>query len=159
MTLFIKRDTVCGNAGFIVSDELGRQKYAVTSEAGAGIRMTMYSCAEEIVSVIKYNRLMLNYFTISCCRRFYVLIPVAAEELSYAIYGSTYKFVRGSSAECFSILNAEGEIVMSHKRVWNGAGDYYELEIKDEAHELFLLSCAICADVYVSFGQTEVITA
>lgn len=149
MKLYIKRDTVCGNAGFLVTDELGHQKYAVTAECGAGIRLTMMDKNGDTCGVIKYNEFMLSYFTISCCRRFYVLIPVSGEYTGFNIYGSTYRFSGNAADGCFSILTSGGECAMTHKKTWGPAGEAFELIITDEDHELFLLSCALCADMTV----------
>ncbi len=147
MKLFIRRDTVCGNAGFLVSDKLGHQKYAVSAECGAGIRMTVFSKGSEIASVIKYNNFMLNYFTISCCRRFYVLIPVSGSEAGFSIYGSTFRFAGNAASGSFSILSSDGICAMTQKKTWSPSGEVFELNIIDEEHELFLLSCALCADM------------
>lgn len=155
MKLFIRRDTVCGNAGFLVLDELGHQKYVVTAEAGAGIRMTMFGKSEEIVSVIKYNTLMLSYFTISCARRFYVLIPSRAGEVSFSIYGSTFLFSGDAASGCFSVLTADGECALSHKKTLSKSGEVFEVIINDEQHELFLLSCALCADSFLFISETD----
>lgn len=148
MKLFLKRDTIDERAGFIVFNSRAVPEYTVTAEAANGLKLTVLDENGELLSVIRYNRLMLNYFTIRCDKRFYVLIPCLQEHFAFAIYGSTYRFAGDLAEGSFSMLTADGEIVMTQKKCWCKYGEGYELNIHDEVHELFLLSVAVCADMY-----------
>lgn len=155
MKLYLKRDTTGECSAFAVFDEKGEQKYAVCAEAGAGIRMTVFTGNGDIASLIKYNSFVLNYFTVSCARRFYVLIPCTGTQFAFAVYGSTYRFAGSLADGSFTMTTSSGDIVMTQKKCTVEHGEGYELDISDEAHELFLLSCALCADMYISCAPGE----
>lgn len=154
MKLFLKRDTGATGA-FIVYDELGEVYCTISRESGNHMKYVMFDNGSMPVSTIRINTMLLTYFTIRCRRRFYVLVPCVGESFSFAIYGSTYRFCGSIAAGCFSMLEPDGKTVMTQKKSWCKAGDGYELNITDEEHETFLLSAAVCADLFSSAGMTE----
>ena len=152
MKLFLKRDTIDEKSGFMIYDNKGLPKYSVTSEAGNGMKLALFDSVGQQHSLIRYNTLMLNYFTVRCEKRFYVLLPVMNKQFTFAIYGSTYRFTEVAGDQ-FCVTASDGSPVMTQKKCWCRYGDGYELEIIDEAHEILLLSIAVCADMYLTITE------
>ncbi len=154
MKLFLKRDTSADNISFMIYDNMGLPKYSVSAEIGNWMKMVVFSGEGEQRSVIRYNKLMLDYFTILCQKRFYVLIPNIKNGFAFTIYGSTYKF-NGKPGDDFYMSAPDGTVVMTHKRCRSSGMSGFEITINDEAHEMFLLSAAICADMYLDVSEKQ----
>ena len=155
--LFIKRNTTDEEIAFYVYDDNENIKYAVSVQAEPSLRMMIQTLGGEPLAAIKYNTFVLNYFTVRCANRFYALIPCLNERFSFSIYGSTYRFMGSLLDGEFSMFSSDGETVMTQKKCWTTHGDGYELNISDEPHELFLISAALCADVFLTLGETKAI--
>ncbi len=152
MKLFLKRGTDEGE-GFTIYNTHAEPVCAAEMNFSSSIHIELRNEDRVLLSSIKFNRLMLDYFTIRCDHRFYVLIPIIGNHFSFAIYGSTFRFAGNLADGCFSMFNAKGEIIMTQKKCWAQHGDGYELEIKDEKYRLLMVSTAICADLFIALSE------
>ena len=156
MKLFIRRETSGGTAVFGVFDELGYLKYTVESSAEKRKqRMLILDSKKRPVSEILHKQFVLDYYTIRCGSRLYVLVPYCKECFSFAIYGSTYRFGGDISSGEFSLFDVDKSPVMTQKKCWTRFGDGYELELYLANQEQFALSVALCADLYLSASQKD----
>ena len=161
MKLYIKRDTAV-EGGFSIFDELGQEKYLVIADPKNVLKFSMLNTEENCLSIIRYNRMMFDYFTIRC-GRMYVLIPIQNDGFAFAIYGSTCHFAGNLAEGDFTLFSAEKEPVMTQKRsimtkIRNGClNDCWEVNFLPEdlaiygtGFEIFALSTEICADMYLT---------
>lgn len=156
MKLFIRRETSGGTAVFGVFDELGYLKYTVESSAEKRKqRMLILDSKKRPVSEILHKQFVLDYYTIRCGSRLYVLVPYCKECFSFAIYGSTYRFGGNISSGEFSLFDVDKSPIMTQKKCWTRFGDGYELELYLANQEQFALSVALCADLYLSASQKD----
>ena len=156
MKLFIRRETSGGTAVFGVFDELGYLKYTVESSAEKRKqRMLILDSKKRPVSEILHKQFVLDYYTIRCGSRLYVLVPYCKECFSFAIYGSTYRFGGDISSGEFSLFDVDKSPVMTQKKCWTRFGEGYELELYLANQEQFALSVALCADLYLSASQKD----
>ena len=156
MKLFIRRETSGGTAVFGVFDELGYLKYTVESSAEKRKqRMLILDSKKRPVSEILHKQFVLDYYTIRCGSRLYVLVPYCKECFSFAIYGSTYRFGGNISSGEFSLFDVDKSPVMTQKKCWTRFGEGYELELYLANQEHFALSVALCADLYLSASQKD----
>lgn len=158
MKLWMKRGTASGD-GFTIYNHHAEPVCNAEIDAGANIRIELRNEDRMLLSSIKFSRLMVNYFTIRCEHRFYVLVPCMGSPFSFAIYGSTYRFAGNLADGCFSMFNAKGETIMTQKKCWTPHGDGYELDIKEEKYYLFMLSAAICADLFLAVSEPGAVPA
>lgn len=156
MKLFISRDNSDGTAAFIIFDELGFSKYTVTvvSEKRKQ-KMLILDSERNPVSEILHKQFVMDYFTVRCRSRLYVLVPYCKECFSFAVYGSTYRFAGDISAGSFSLFDVDKSPVMTQKKCWSKYGSGYEVEIYLEDQEHFALSTALCADLYISAAKED----
>ena len=154
MKLFIKRGT-SEIDGFTIYTEKGEPCFAADVRAEPSIRITLRGRGGELLSTIRFNTFMLSYFSVRCGKRLYVLVPCLGRRFAFAIYGSTFRFVGNLSDGRFSMLGADGETVMTQKKCWTAHGDGYELDIKDERYEIFMISAALCADICLALGESD----
>ena len=149
MKLFIRRETSGGTAVFGVFDELGYLKYTVESSAEKRKqRMLILDSKKRPVSEILHKQFVLDYYTIRCGSRLYVLVPYCKECFSFAIYGSTYRFSGNLSLGEFIMKNADDKVKKKKKKVMTSSGEAFELEIDDNENRLFMISAAVCAASY-----------
>lgn len=154
MKLFLKRD--CDR--FMVLDESGYEKYSVSFETDrTKQKITVETPDHKVISTISNKNMVLRYFSIKCSGRLYVLVPYMGENFAFVIYGSTYRFAGDMGNGCFSLFDVDTSPVMTQKKCWCKFGDGYELNVYDDSQEIFALSVAICAAVYVSSGNTEAV--
>ena len=154
MKLFIQRGAG-QNDGFTVYNEKGEPIYTAVVKLSGILGMTMYDRSNHTVSDIRLNNLVLNYFSIRCCHRMDILIPCLNKRFAFAIYGSTYRFMGSLSDGRFSMLDSHGDTVMTQKKCWTPHGDGYEIEITDRKYTLFMLSVALCADIYITLSENN----
>ncbi len=156
MKLFLRRDASGGNSAFEVFDELGFSKYTVTvvSEKNKQ-KLVMLDAGGTAVSEILRKQFVLDYFAVRCNSRLYVLVPFCRECFSFAVYGSTYRFAGDVSSGSFSLFDVDKSPVMTQKKCWSKHGSGYEIEIFLEEQEIFSLSTAICADMYISAAEED----
>lgn len=164
MKLYIMRDTAAGG-GFSVLNDIGNEKYIIPADPNHALKFTIRSMEGNSLSVIKYNRMMFNYFTIRC-KRMYALVPflLSGECFSFAIYGSTCHFAGSLAQGDFSMTDSSGKLIMTQSRCIgipksriSKFNDGWELKfipedicIYGENFEIFALSTAICADMYIT---------
>ena len=154
MKFFIKRGTACLD-GFTIYNGNAEPVYTAYVEASSSLRITMKDSDGQNVSVIKFNNFVLNYFTIRCSRRFYALVPCINNQFSFAIYGSTFRFIGSIADGRFSMLNSDGEVIMTQKKCWTQQGEGYEINITDGQYHIFMLSVALCADMYIALTESH----
>ena len=155
MKLFLKRDVSAELTSFIVYDAKAQPLYTVLCNSETPSKQHIIDREDNVCSVIKYNSFLMNYFTLRCSGRFYILVPCIGDSFAFAIYGSTYRFSGDLAAGRFSVFSSDGEIKMTQKKHPDETGESYELDIHDEEHQLFLLSVAICADMYMTLTENN----
>ncbi len=158
MKLYIKRDISADGGGFEVYDGLGAMKYSVSllterQKQQLIIRQVSGKAVAEI-----YNKaIFVRYFTVRCSTGFYILMPNLRPCFSFRIYGSTYRFAGDLSSGRFSLYDVDKSPVMTQKKCWTRYGNGYELEIYNEEQEHFSLSCAICADLFITAAEEDMV--
>ena len=141
--------------GFTVFNEKAEPIYTAVIRENRLPGITMFDRSKNTVSEIRLNSFMLNYFSIRCCHRLYVLIPCLGTRFAFAIYGSTYRFMGSLIDGRFSMLDSHGETMMTQKKCRTPHGEGYEIEISDRRYTLFMLSVAMCADLYLTLSDTN----
>ncbi len=154
MKFFIKRGAECFD-GFTIYNYNAEPLYIARAEANPSMKITMTDSSDKTVSTIKLNNFMFNYFTIRCSKRFYALVPCFDKRFSFAIYGSTFRFIGNLADGRFSMLNSNGEVIMTQKKCWTQHGEGYEVNIKEGQYHIFMLSVALCADMYISLTESH----
>lgn len=156
MKLFLKRESADGEVGFSVMSESAVQLYTVlvhTEKTKQRIRII--DGQGNTVSDIVRKELVLQYFTVRCCGRIFVLVPYNNECFMFMIYGSTYRFAGDLSSGCFSLIDVDKSPVMTQKKCWSKFGDGFELKIYDEEQTPFAISCALCAAMYLLANEAD----
>ena len=154
MKFFIRRGGTCTD-GFTIYNDNAEPVCTAYVEASPSLRITMSYNESKPVSTIKFNTFMLNYFTIRCSRRFYALVPCINKQFSFAIYGSTFRFIGNLADGRFSMLNSNGEVIMTQKKCWTQQGEGYEVNITEGQYHIFMLSVALCADIYIALTESH----
>ncbi len=149
MKLYLKRNTTDEEMSFNVYDHNENIIFDVRNSIDSKMKMSLESKSGDPFSQIRLNTLLFTYFTIRCRHHFYVLLPYVREKLYFSIYGSTYKFSGNIFTGSYAACDAEGKIMMTMERTHTISGsEAYELNINDDEHKIFLISCAICAASY-----------
>ena len=154
MKLYIQRGAGQKD-GFTVYNEKAEPISTAVVRSGGLLGITIYDRSRSTVSEIRLNSFMLNYFSIRCCHRLYVLIPCSTTRFAFAIYGSTYRCMGSLADGRFSMIDSHGSTVMTQKKCRTPHGEGYELDISDRRYTLFMLSVAICADIYLTLSDTN----
>lgn len=158
MKLFLKRDMSDISSRYVVLDDSGKEKYIVTGTTGSSRQKLKLSGANgEKMSDITLYSLVATYFTIKYDKRLYALVPCVRENFAFLIYGTTLRFLGDISEGRFSLIDVDKSIVMTQKKCWGKYGTGFELNIIDEKQEIFALSVAICADMYVSEADKKAV--
>ncbi len=151
MKLFLKRNDTDDSVSFTVYDESANPRYNISISTDAiRQKMLMEDPAGTVVSEITHSEIVLSYFTIRCGGRMYALTPHIKEYFYFTIFGSSLRFAGNIETGRFSLYDVDKSPVMTQKKCWGKFGSGYELKIYKSAQELFAISCAICADVYMS---------
>ena len=149
MKLYLKRNTTDEEMSFNVYDHNENIIFDVRNSIDSKMKMSLESKSGDPFSQIRLNTLLFTYFTIRCRHHFYVLVPYIRENLYFSIYGSTYRFSGNIFTGAYAACDAEGNIMMTMERTHTISGsEAYELNINDDEHKIFLISCAICAASY-----------
>ena len=154
----MKRDTSDISSRYVVLDDCGKEKYIVTGKSISSKQRLIVSDGENTkLSEIILNSLVATYFMIKCDKRIYALVPCINEQFAFLIYGSTLRFFGNISEGRFSLIDVDKSVVMSQKKCWGKYGTGFELNILDDEQELFALSVAICADMYISATENSAV--
>lgn len=150
MKLFLTRDTDGESARFAVLDEYGKEKYIVTGKSGNS-KHTMYlsDINGNRLSVITLYDFVAKYFSVKCNKRLYALVPYIKEQFAFIIYGSTFRFMGDISVGRFSLIDVDQSPVMTQKKCWGKNGDGFEINIFSQEYEIFAVSSAVCAAMYI----------
>lgn len=158
MKLFLKRDVSDISSRYVVLDDSGKQKYIVTGTNSTSRQKLKLSNANgEKMSEISLYSLVATYFMIKYDKRIYALVPCMNERLAFLIYGSTLRFFGDIAQGRFSLIDVDKSVVMNQKKCWGKYGTGFELNIIDEKQEIFALSVAICADMYLSAADKKAV--
>ncbi len=156
MKLFLKYNGGYGDAGFDVLDETACLKYSVSVQTEKNRqKIIIKNLNQQIVAEIFNKNLVIRYFSVRCSGHLYVLVPIIKECFAFIIYGSTYRFLGDISAGSFSLIDVDKSPVMTQKKCWSSFGDGFELHIFNAEQELFAVSCAICAAMYLSAADSK----
>ena len=156
MKLYIKRDASADGGGFEIYNALGELKYSVFVSTERQKQQLLIKTADgSAVSEIFHKAFLMRYFTVRCKTGFYILIPNLRPCFSFKIYGSTYRFAGNVASGRFSLYDVDKSPVMTQKKCWTRFGDGYEIELFNEEQEHFALSCAVCADLFISAAAED----
>ncbi len=156
MKLYIKRISSSGNELFMILDELGTLKYTVSAiSERMKQRIIISDTSGNAVSEIIHKEFVMRYFTVRCRKGFYVLLPYMKRCFYFKIYGSTYRFAGDMTSGRFSLFDVDKSPVMTQKKCWTSFGEGYEIELYIPEQEHFALSCAVCADLYLSAAEEK----
>lgn len=154
MKLFLKRDTSDMSSRFVVLDEYGKQKFIVTGKNSTSKqKLTVFNNESVKMADITYYDFVVKYFSVKCCKHLYALVPCLEKEFVFIIYGSTLRFIGNIPSGRFSLIDVDKSVVMMQKKCWGKYGNGFELEIFDDEQEIFSLSVAICANLYISAAE------
>lgn len=150
MKRYMKRDS-SGDTAFSIYDETGALLYCVAQKDDKRRQCLLLTDQDgQPLAEIIHKQLMLHYFTIRCQKSFYVLVPTVKECLAFLIYGSTYRFAGDLASGRFSLFDVDRSPVMTQQKCWTMYGDGYELALYLPEQEVFCLSVAVCAALYLS---------
>ncbi len=154
MKRYMKRAYAEGTAGFTFYDETGLELYRLAGEDDKyrqnRQKLLMTDADGRPVAEIVHKQLMLHYCTIRCQSGFYVLLPNIKECFQFLIYGSTYRFAGDLAEGRFSLFDVDKSPVMTQKQCWTSYGDGFEIELYLPEQEVFSLSVAVCAALFLS---------
>lgn len=159
MKLFLKRDTSNETSRFLVFDDMGKEKYIIVGKS-KNSKQTMFLSdkSENKLSTITLFEFSMKYFSIKCDKRLYILMPYIKDKFAFIIYGSTFRFMGDMISGRFSVIDVDKSIIMTQKRCWNKNGEVFEINISCEEQEIFILSMAICAAMYITYNGTHPVT-
>ncbi len=159
MKLFLKRDSGELSSRFIVFDEKGNEKYIVTGKTSTSKQVMYISDKKDnkLSSITLWN-FVGRYFSVKCAKRLYALVPYMNEQFGFMICGSTFVFAGDISSGRFSLIDVDKSPVMTQKKYWNNSGDGFELDIFNDDYEIFSLSVAICAAMYILANGNGAVT-
>lgn len=158
MKLFLKRETTDETICFTVLDESAVLQYSVRVFTDKNRqKLLLQDSSHHTVSEILHKNLVVQYFALRCCGRFYVLLPYQKECFAFAIYGSTYRFLGNLSEGRFSLIDVDTTPLMTMKKCWGKFGDGYELELHCPDQEIFALSCAVCTALFVAAAERSTV--
>ena len=158
MKLFLKRETTDETVCFSVLDEKADLQYSVKvfSEKNRQ-KLLLLDSSGRAVSEILHKNLVVQYFAVRCCGRFYVLLPYNKECFTFMIYGSTYRFAGNIAKGRFSLIDVDKSPVMTQKKCWGKFGDGYELELYYPEQKEFALSCAVCTALFIAAAESSTV--
>lgn len=152
MKFFLKRD----GEGFLVLNQSAHTKYTVLQAAeNTKQKIIVESDGKRVVAAISNKNMVIRYFSVKCGKRFYILVPCVGDCFAFAIYGSTYRFAGNMAEGRFSLFDVDKSPIMTQKKCWGKFGDGYEINIYDREQEIFALSVAVCAALYISSAQEK----
>ncbi len=154
MKLFIKRGCAYCD-GFTVYSEKGEIVCTAEVKANTSIQIFLRDSSSALLSSMRYNTFVLNYFSIRCGKRMYVLVPCVGRHFAFAIYGSTFRFTGSLADGSFSMLNSGGETIMTQNKCWTSHGEGYELNISEDKYAVFMISVALCADIFLALSESD----
>ena len=158
MKRYIRREYAEEGPGFGIYDETGMLLYRLTQEEDKHRkRLYLSDTNDRRLAELMHKQLMVHYFTIRCSSGFYVLIPAVKECFVFYIYGSTYRFAGSLGRGRFSLFDVDKSPVMTQKKCWSRFGDGYQLEIFREDQELFALSCAVSAAMFLAAAESSTV--
>lgn len=159
MKLLIKRDVSASNSEFTIYDELGNLKYYVEfikqkTKSKASILVTD---AEHSVKA-KIRQLPLvgtNTFVFKVGKSHitFVVVPTSKGIYSY-FYGNNWHIHGEIITGKFSIIDVDNSVIASQQK----CGGYCELNITDEANELYCLSASVCTSLINTVDRLTVQT-
>ena len=152
--MFLKRNSADEETRFVIYDQSGRVKYKVKvlSEKFRQ-KIDLVDSDDIVLSEITHKDLVLHYFTVRCCGRFVVLAPQIKDCFYFILFGSNYRFAGDIGSGSFSLFDVDKTTLMTQKKCWSRWGDSYELKILRPEDELFAVSCAVCADMYIAVSD------
>lgn len=153
MKFFLKHDTDGGLSRFVIFDESGNQKYIVTGKsANSNQTMILSDTNGNKLSVITLYNFVAKYFSVKYNKRLYALVPCIKGSFAFIIYGSTFRFIGDIATGRFSLIDVDKSLVMTQKKCWGQNGDGFEINVFSREREVFSLSVAVCAAMYIAVG-------
>lgn len=150
MKLFLKRDRSEISSRFSVLDEKGNEKYIVTGKSTASKQVIYISdINNNKLSTITFLDFVVKSFSVKCGKRLYALMPCIREQFAFIIYGSTFRFIGNIAEGRFSLIDVDKSPVMTQKKCWCKSGVGFEINIFNDEYEIFALSVAVCAAMYI----------
>lgn len=150
MKLFLRRDNSDSNSRFIISDNLGHEKYIVTGRRTASTdKMILSDMSGTPLVTIRVAPFHVFYaFSISDGKeRFSMTATQIRTSTEFRFHGISWVLCRSRDRHSFEIIDADKTSVMLQSADRYLSTGAYELEIYTEHRELFCIAAAICADV------------
>ncbi|GEM_PF-5116101 len=158
MKRFMKRVANSSGFGFVILDETGMELYRIQGDSDKlKQRLYMTDRTGVIVSEILHGSFMLHFFSVRCRKGLYVLLPSVRECFSFTIYGSSYRFAGDLGTGRFSMYDVDKSTVLTQKKCWTAFGEGYELEVFRSEQEIFALSVAVCAAMYLTGAEEKTV--
>ena len=150
MRLFLTRNTTSEHSRFIVYDECKREKYVITGKRTASTDKMVISSLDgtSLVSIRVAPFHVFYAFSISDkTERFTMVASNIGEHTDYRFHGISWMLSRNYNMHSFSIIDADGTLIMSQSVDKLLSTGTYTLDICCENRELFCIAAAVCADV------------
>ena len=155
MKLYMKRNNVESGINFTIYNEDEKIMFNIKGSADPSVKMKIEGRSGEPFSTIKLNTFLFTYFTVTCARRMYILVPCVRERFAFAIYGSTYRFSGSLASGEFTMINADDEVIMTVKKAMTKIGEAFELDVIGKENRSFMISAAVCAASFQTFAEPE----
>lgn len=154
MKLFISRDVSASDVCFVISDELGREKYiAVMKRRKKGVKgvaknIVRLNILDENKNLVARLRQLpiagVNSFSLKTEKSAVTLVIVLTNNIIQCrFYGNNWRILGNIASKNFSIVDVDNAQICNHiKRPLNS-----ELEITDSSNELICLLAALCINM------------
>lgn len=149
MKVYIKRDTSCTQARFVIYDALCNEKYFVVSDGKSLEKLKLVDVQGNSLLKIKRLPLPVVYaFSISHKTENIKLILNPAKNAAGCYYYGISWHTRGNVfTKNFDIMDVDNSVVATHLKRWGGCADGYELNVYCEEKELLCIASAVCINI------------
>lgn len=145
MKLFIKRDISADDLGFIVFDELGKEKYyAVFAKTKSKIKFNFVLTDTQKNISAKIRQIPLvgtNTFVFKVGKDHLTFVVVITTNGVFCnFYGNNWHINGDVASKNFTILDVDNSVISTHKNCINCS----EVNINDKSNELYCIATSIC---------------
>ncbi len=151
MKLFIIRDISASDVSFVISDELGREKYnAVVKKskhnvAKGNIKLDIISSGKLVAAKIRQLPIVgVNSYSLKTDKTAATFVVVTRPNgVQCRFYGNNWHFCGNIASKEFNIIDVDNAVIAAQIRHTSG----YELEITNPENELICLAAALCVNM------------
>lgn len=149
MRFYLKREHCASKDLFSVTDSSANLLYRVEGEGSSFIGKS-YLVNKEGQKILKISRLgptALARYTVffKGKEQFQILQNFAGTQPSFKITKTGWRLRGNFLQRSFDLLAADGTLLMSHRRCFSSCGEYFELQIAEQAE----INCCIAVAVIV----------